>query len=229
MTYLYIVGNGSKHNDMELRYSLRSVAKYGNADKVVIVGHKPSFVTGVEHFPFKETDISYVNVWDKLMYAIRHIGEREIVVMNDDFFLLESYKPVVYSDGYLFEKHLSVKINNAYHKALTHTICSLNTCKLGMVNYENHTPLPIKSVDLYGVLQTFNAHAPMCWRSLYGNLYCQEAQELKGLKLTKETINKAVSLIEGRPHFSIGDEFLANLGANLFFEGLYPNKSKYEV
>ena len=46
MDIVYIIGKGSKWNNQELKYSLRSIAKYGiNIGKVFIVGYKPNFVS----------------------------------------------------------------------------------------------------------------------------------------------------------------------------------------
>ena len=47
MDILYVVGTGSKWDNNELRYSLRSIDKYGiNIDRVFIVGTKPDFCDG---------------------------------------------------------------------------------------------------------------------------------------------------------------------------------------
>ena len=46
MDILYVIGKGSEWNNNELRFSLRSIAKYGkNIDRVFIVGYKPDFVS----------------------------------------------------------------------------------------------------------------------------------------------------------------------------------------
>ena len=49
MDLVYIVKNSEVNED--LRYSLRSVAKFVPHDKIWIVGYKPSWVQNVEYLP----------------------------------------------------------------------------------------------------------------------------------------------------------------------------------
>ena len=44
MDIVYILGNGSKFNNEEIRYSLRSLEKFVNFDRVFIVGECPKFL-----------------------------------------------------------------------------------------------------------------------------------------------------------------------------------------
>ena len=226
MNYLYIVGDGSKYNDMELRYSLRSVEKYGNPENVHIIGHKPDFIGGVNHIPYKETDNSYTNVWNKLLVGCREIQDTNIIVMNDDFFLLKGYNFATYSDGAIPDRIKSEIINNKFRSVLTNTFKTLMLCSLGTTCYENHTPMPVNLSDLYQVLMSFNRQYPMCWRSLYGNIYGRNVSELPNIKLGLETQQAAIKLIHQRPCYSVGDDFL--ISCDEFFDTLYPVKSRWE-
>jgi hypothetical protein len=50
MDILYYIGSGSRHNNDELRYSLRSLdAHCKDVDKVWIVGNKPRFLVNCEY------------------------------------------------------------------------------------------------------------------------------------------------------------------------------------
>lgn len=46
MDVLYVVGTGSRHGNIELRMSLRSIAKYGTGiGKVIVAGHPPEWLS----------------------------------------------------------------------------------------------------------------------------------------------------------------------------------------
>src|SRR5690606_9190627 len=82
-TVLYFVKDGERNE--ELRYSLRSLANFDH-DRVVIVGGKPSWVTGVDFFRGNRFPGKWGNVYDNLRIACEHV-DGEFVVMNDDIFI----------------------------------------------------------------------------------------------------------------------------------------------
>ena len=66
---VYFLGSESANQDWELRYSLRSIARnFLDLRKVFIVGHKPRWLTGVEHLavPDRYTNNKDANLIDKL-------------------------------------------------------------------------------------------------------------------------------------------------------------------
>lgn len=98
MDILYIVGEGSKCNDFELRCSLRSIAQHGkNTGKVFIVGHCPDWLSeGVTKLPcedYNKGDIDNLkkaqNIAKKLQYAVANsdIGSEFLVSMDDHFYV----------------------------------------------------------------------------------------------------------------------------------------------
>ena len=60
MTVAYILGDGSKHHNLELRLSLRSVEKCLNPKRVIVCGHDPGFLSEnveyIPNFPAKKVD-----------------------------------------------------------------------------------------------------------------------------------------------------------------------------
>jgi len=85
------LSNGSKWNDNELRYMLRSLEKYAvNLGRVVIVGRKPSWVTGVTHIPMgdRHRRNKDANIIDKVRRAISQGVSRRFVFASDDQFLV---------------------------------------------------------------------------------------------------------------------------------------------
>lgn len=77
MDVLYVLGNGSKHNNEELRYSLRSLVRYCNRslERVFLVGECPEWLdtTKVIYIPYKDTYAHKChNILAKIEYAIEH-------------------------------------------------------------------------------------------------------------------------------------------------------------
>ena len=92
MDLVYIVKESDKNED--LRYSLRSVAKFLPNNKVWIVGYKPSWVRNVEYLPVKQNNGSkWKNSIKNIEAACKckEISE-EFVLMNDDFFAIKPIK-----------------------------------------------------------------------------------------------------------------------------------------
>ena len=65
---LYIVGTGSHWNNYELRYSLRTLEKYGkNIGRVFVSGFNPVFLSNEVIFTsIPDIDIFSVNHWYKV-------------------------------------------------------------------------------------------------------------------------------------------------------------------
>lgn len=95
MTLMYIVGTGSKHDNIELRLSLRSVAKFATGvTRVIVVGNPPDWLSDdVQRIEIKH-DIALsgrnraitMNVLEGVRRADLH---GDFVLGIDDVFLLE--------------------------------------------------------------------------------------------------------------------------------------------
>ena len=91
---LYIIGNGSLYGNVELRYSLRSLDKFGkNVGRVFITGECPDFIDREKITFFPELDIGCraINHWWKVDQTFRKtdIGDRALL-MYDDIFLCKN-------------------------------------------------------------------------------------------------------------------------------------------
>lgn len=95
MTLMYIVGTGSKHDNLELRWSLRSVAKFAEGvTRVIVVGNTPEWLSDdVERIEFVQqcalggrNRAITMNVLEGVRRANLH---GEFVLGIDDVFLLE--------------------------------------------------------------------------------------------------------------------------------------------
>lgn len=91
MDILYILGTGSKHNNDELRYSLRSLERYGNGlGRVYLVGECPEWLNTetVTYIPFKDKESSkFKRIWAKIVYAVNHCDiSDDFLLSSDDIF-----------------------------------------------------------------------------------------------------------------------------------------------
>ena len=107
MDILYIIGEGcSQCNNNELRYSLRSIEKYGKGvDRVFVVGYCPEWLSDeVIKIPFKQPHAKkeqnevedqinlsrkHANIAASLLYAVDNsdIGDEFLVSMDDHFYI----------------------------------------------------------------------------------------------------------------------------------------------
>lgn len=82
-----------EHN--ELRLALRSWSQYANIEKVLIIGHKPDWLTNVEHIPYDDSRRPKIeNIFNKVKIAAEHYPE--FIFGNDDHYLLNPLTELPY-------------------------------------------------------------------------------------------------------------------------------------
>lgn len=140
MDILYIIGEGcSLCNNNELRYSLRSIEKFGkNISRVFVAGYCPDWLSDEvvklpceQPYPKKPNEEpegkdnlarKHANMLATLLYAVDHsdIGEEFLISMDDHIYIRE-----IDFDNYPFYckggRELPVKGRSAYHKFLAMT------------------------------------------------------------------------------------------------------------
>ena len=172
----------------ELRYSIRSVCKNFAfpVNKIVIVGTKPKYITPDL---FIELDPK-INKYANVRMAIEKVLDddrisEDFILMNDDFFVMKRVTDIPnYFDGSLYE--LAGKIICKYNGFTEYSAKLLNEARflvahdLDVKNFEVHIPMLINKTKAKELLKRFN-HIE-CFRSTYGNLYCQNARQLKDVK-----------------------------------------------
>ena len=230
------LGVGSRWNDTELRYCLRSVEKHltGYGD-VFIIGEKPSWLRNVVHIPFDEgfNPQSYEkerNIYKKVMTACNDGRVTDdFLFMNDDHFLLQDYEAMkfpYYCQGWLSE-FMTV---TDYKTTISNTIELLWPLGHDCLYFDIHCPIVYNKARFAWCLSAD-------WSKYFGycikTVYCNSVEGLKAIEYPDLKINevypadKIHKFIAGRPWFSIGDQ--ARQGGLLkVLQELYPNKSKYE-
>lgn len=246
MDVVYVIGTGSKWDNNELRYSLRSIEKYGhNVDRVIIVGYCPDWVNRdiVEYIPAEdETKVPAINVFRKISKVWGKVSGH-FLLFNDDIFLkgpvdLDRYP--VYSKGDM-PTPLSVRTihfgDKRYTNMLLATADIMRRNNLGTTMYSHHAPLHF-DYRAYVILELAGV-----WKEL-------EASE-RGLSMANLMVSAYVSLdkvptvprcdvklhhlntpedlkeLDGTDIFSIYDSAIHTGVAN-YLEKLFPSPCRFE-
>ena len=177
MDVLYYIGNGSLHNNLELRLSLRALEKHcKDVDKVWIVGNKPHFLKDVEYLWVEDKDKWWKNANTKTLAAIDAGISDKFLLMNDDFFMLEDFTAGGYPYYHRGELPTEADGRN-YTEVLVNTRRKLESLGATTYHYGVHCPMVIEA-DKY---KSIKIDEPLSVRCMYGNLYCQ-GEKVKDVK-----------------------------------------------
>jgi hypothetical protein len=143
MDVVYILGTGSLVNNLELKYSIRSLEKYmRDLRRVYVVGEECPHLPNVEHvFMQDPTKEGWKNAYLKIKRAceLQELSS-EFLLMNDDFFLT---KPMTGADWpfyalrgsnggtcgmHSFQIHAPVRISKEYYKTMPFSV-DLRACR----------------------------------------------------------------------------------------------------
>lgn len=242
MDVVYPLGVGSRWEDTELRYSLRSLEKHvigiGN---VFVIGQKPiGYNNFLKHIPFGDLynmEQKDRNIFEKIRFACQEstISEK-FLFHNDDHFWVSNHKiseiPYWY-DGSILRKILDRGHNDYQKKILTSTLQALNLRNLPTKNFDVHTPILYEKKKFLHNLK----HRIYPWeigrgyviKSLYCNSLCIEGEPLKQNKILGYLEPDELRMFtQDLPCFSIGDHAITPMLEEYLME-LYPNKSKWEL
>lgn len=238
---VYTLKAGSVNQDLELRYSLRSLDKHAcNYNKVVIVGHCPDWVDQkqVLYIPFEQIWYKERNIMSKLLQVSQDSRVSEdFIHFNDDYFLTNPWDFAL-PTNFCATMSLRESLDNgrsfgAYPSIIRRTWEFLHKHALPILHYDVHLPFTFNK-DLFVSTMT---DTRLIWedptkrgyviRSLYGNMNQIEAQSMKDVKFI-DFINWEVGLqvVNKLKIFSSGETLTHNVIKVL--ENLYPKKSRYE-
>lgn len=221
MTLVYTVGRGSCWNDNELRISIRSMVKNTPVTRIIIVGHKPDFLTNVDHIPFADGPRKAFNIHQKTLIACSEADE--FIQAADDHFVLRPTSFDEYFHGGLIKEK---RFHGSYAK-VTH-----NTRRVlpdGFF-YNLHIPMKMNSGRYREIMSGYDwDKTDYLIKSLYANNEKVEGIQSKDCKvrdfMRRETIDKYVN---GRTFLSVSDSGLSHDMRNFLLE-MFPDKCEYEV
>lgn len=240
------LGLGSRNDNLEIRYCLRSIEKHlSGVGNIFIVGEKPDFLQNIIHIPCEESKDNKHrahNIYSKIIAGITHVAHIEydevllheelsdnFLFMNDDHFLLTDYV----AGEFLY-----------YHRGVIQTHRVPNEAQ--RIQMEN-------TVAEFGkTLHDFDIHCPIVYnkerfrmtfegrewkdygfglKTAYCNVWYPPGVWCEDLKFTELAMRESIyRALEGRSWFSIGDTVLREgSGMKEVLQELYPNKSIYEI
>lgn len=238
---VYKLGSGSKYDDKELRYSLRSLSYFKGLGKIYIVGHRPNWIQNVIHISNPDVFLANkdANLINKLILASHHPSiSEEFLNFSDDQLLMRecSYSDFTtpYYDNSLINFLPDQKLNR-WKTRLKNTIRVLKEKGLPANCYEGHIPTLINKKDYVNIV--FNYNYPegvgMCGNTLYFNskfapgmqLPLDFSVKLESICPEPDQINSFIK--DTVIHFNYAS---ASVNQNLFLylESKFPNKSIYE-
>lgn len=226
------IGLRSLYGNIELRYALRSIQKHLRSyRRIVIVGEKPDWLTGVIHIPYSESAHNYhkeKNIFDKIVAAstIRELSD-PFYFTNDDHFLLQDFAASE------FPYHYDGMLAGLSHRIDLYGNTIHNTLQLiGNYQYfDTHCPIIYSKAGIKKVQEAANWDKKWgyCIKTAYCSLNGVKGTEYPDLKINQPmTYDEIKEAINGRPYFSTGEKGRSSALTQVMQE-LYPKKSKYEI
>lgn len=244
MDLVYIVKKGDRNED--LRYSLRSIAKFVPHDNIWIIGYKPSWVTNVRYIPVEQKQDKWKNSVNNIIEACKckNISEN-FVLMNDDFFAIKEINDLTKSLN-LCMNVLDARIQRYKHSSrhwdmgFKHLKDLLKNLKIQepYYDFELHIPFIINKeeylqvMNLSKVQQFMRTSKVLHKRSLYRNIFKHEtpAMLLNDVKIcsNKDDTNFKSSICDW---LSVGDDIVGNSkfkDLNDLLKNLFPEPCGFE-
>lgn len=157
----------------ELQWSIASLKNIEH-NGVLVVGDKPDYRIDADYFYHSPGEFSSSPHHDqavKYLLACAEVEDDDLLLMNDDFFIMKEWKPENYNKGILFEQ--IAQRNDAYGKALANTEQFLLAHGYSTFNYEMHTPMLVEReklrIALDEIMPYMQGKQPILIRSYYGN------------------------------------------------------------
>lgn len=241
---LYVVGDGSKHDNQELRWSLRSIAKYGrNIRRVIVAGSPPDWLSDeVVRCP-----ITQQGSWkaQRMIYTeLEAVRKADIhghfLVSADDHFYINAVDmarhPFYIQNWVLPVKWTSGKID---YETLRYRDCLRNThnflssigyptvCFSSHINAHFHAELMMANRELFEVAYKLGNGLESF--SLMQNIWLKECPELPLVyRHDRKFLSKMGDMRGTADCFSIGDGMFDNWQFLEFMDLNFGEKCRYE-
>lgn len=245
MDILYILGGGSTRDNIELRWSLRSLCRFGkNVGKVAVAGVIPEWLSDeVVQIPVEQkSPLFSKNNFANVMKAIRcgYLGDKFLLSADDHFYV----KPVDFDDFPLFvagflPERMEYRNNNEYFFGLYYSRKLLENAGLPFYNCSLHNNIPVdaRSIEHQDDLIWYcenPTHRMNPW-AIFGNLYLSVNPDAKisvrdDIKINEAMPSrKALTNRIGKSHmFSIGDGAFSGGALEDYMNEMFGDKCKYE-
>lgn len=231
---VYILGQGSRWNDNEIRYSLRSVELYfPRVGNIFIIGECPEWATNVKHIEISDKfENKLLNAREKYLEAATNpqIG-KNFVLMNDDFFFLKEVEEIPnYSRGTIKEMMNQHPTKNGYYyRSLWDTEKRLDGMGIpDALDFEIHAPIIFNRKKLESVIGMIGIDKAFSVRSCYGNLMNLEPTKVIDFKAANLG-EFAYQKLRDAEFLSINDALICVDEFRDWLKWKYRRMSKYEL
>lgn len=247
---LYVIGTGSKNDNLELRYSLRSVSKFcKNVGRVVISGDIPDFVGGVaETVPCHDIEVfgKHWNMLHKITEGIRrgNLTKPFLFSCDDHFFTkpvdLTQWKQRIRDEHIYTQAEWESKHNRPcgkYQRAIVATGKLLRDAGLPDVFTVWHGNMWVDPKYLDNVLALANSHRsasiygfePLAMLESFRRKECPyEPLEPLPRDVKASSLEQAQSFASEYGYFSTSDRSWVGGGMRKWLSEIFPDKSEYE-
>lgn len=225
----------------ELRYSLRSVAENWPWADIVVVGYKPSWVTGVEYIPVEQIrGQKHPNSLRNQRTALTSLTISDPYWhMNDDFFVLQpstNSRPTIYHWGtidHVLSTYGPKGLGSSYYNSMVATRDVLYTLgHTSPMSYAAHVPLIIHKAPMLDALYKYNqAGVWIQHATIYGNEYGLGGTQLpNGDVKVYATDSRAVpSWVKTSEFVSTMDMSFARGRIGRWIRQRFPNPCRFEA
>lgn len=233
MDIVYLLGSGSKWQNNEIRFSLRSVQKHIKGyRKIFVIGECPEWITGVEHLSFEEKfKIPDKNIADKLAFAANHKKiSANFLYMNDDIFFVKDFD--IKDIPTTHKGELKLTRQDRYGKMLQDTHRVLSNKGLSVNCFDNHFPMLMNKTKLKRAFAAFdweNSEHGLATKTMYGAFNEIEGENAGDNKLMGATDEAGINKYLGNKWaFSISDQAINASLINWLLKK-FPERSEFET
>lgn len=195
----------------ELSYSIKSLKNVPHSG-VYIIGDKPDYdvpATIIAPEPHQMPYSAYTDVFMKHYTTCLEIDADELLVMNDDFFIMQPYDFQMYDRGSMTDHIAERSRNDPYKQMLQNTYDYLTAQGETTKDYTTHTPFLYNRKNLLALIEQvmpeIKRGKTMSIRTLYGNIFNVPSETIKDVKNPE--------VYEGLPILSTNEHtFMGELG-----------------
>lgn len=219
--------------NLELKYSLRSVAENLPHRKVWLIGGCPNFVNReMVNYCYSQQK-SGVTKWNNTNRALYSILDNDgisenFILFNDDFFVMKPTRKI----EYYFDRTIDDRISDFLTKFPTSRyVQRLKSTKQALqrhgidkpLNFELHLPMVLNKTNLRKIYENYGDSGAK--RTIYGNLYAENPVQHKDVKFYRIYSVPSTQL----PFVSTADGTFALGIVGKVIRNRFVNESKYEL
>lgn len=246
MDILYVVGRGSRRDNLELRMSLRSICKYAaNVGRIVVAGYPPPWLSD-EAIKVEFPDL-YRYKHSNILRCIEEVVDKEVLCgeflySSDDHFYI---RKVDFDNYPVYQKPIPLKSKverwdefYKYHKSLYDTRQLLIKHNLPTDNYAQHCNTHMHTDVIRDIIDIIHESYALSYgvepTTVVMNAWMTYPLHPKPVPRDDVKITSAISMTElwekigNRDCFSIGDSLFGGDAIGNLFASEFPNKCIYE-